>query len=315
MEHGSKDRFACLNEGKADFAAIYTAPDPRDYYRVLFGLDYIIPDLAKPVFRALADAVARKNGHPPKIVDLGCSYGVNGALLRLPLDLERLAKRYATPELHALDTKTLVRLDRHYFLGWPERTRCTIVGVDVSAPAVTYARDVGLVDYAVVADLEREALSPEDEAVLAETDLVISTGCVGYVSEASFERLVAAASAIRAPWVASFVLRMFDYDGIAAALERHGLVTEKLEGVTFVQRRFNSEDELSATLAALARRGIDPAGKEAEGLLHAELYVSRPPEDVVATPLGRLLSVTSGASRPFGRRFNVIEGGTVTLVR
>lgn len=308
------DEYACLNEGKADFAAIYGAPDPREYYRVLSGLDYIIPDLARPVFRALDDALARKRGRAAKIVDLGCSYGVNAALLRLPLDLQRLAKRYSTPELQTISTEELVRLDRHYFLGWPARSQATVIGIDVSAPAVRYARDVGLIDHAIVADLERDALAIEDEALLVDADLVISTGCVGYVTARSFERLLEAATAEKA-WIASFVLRMFDYDGIAAALDRFGLVTEKLEGVTFVQRRFNSETELSATLEALARRGIDPAGKESEGLLHAELYVSRPPEDVIETPLGRLLSVTSGASRPFGRRFNVVEGGGVTLVR
>ena len=63
------DEYACLNEGKADFAAIYGAPDPREYYRVLSGLDYIIPDLARPVFRALDDALARKRGRAAKIVE------------------------------------------------------------------------------------------------------------------------------------------------------------------------------------------------------------------------------------------------------
>jgi hypothetical protein len=107
---------------------------------------------------------------------------------------------------------------------------------------------------------------------------------------------------------------MFSYDRIAEVLARRGLVTEKLEGVTFVQRRFQSEAEARATVGALEGRGIDTRGKEADGLLHAELYVSRPPAAIEAMPLGRLVSVTSGAARAAGRRYAHDGEGKVALV-
>src|SRR3546814_4460330 len=37
--------------------------------------------------------------------------------------------------------------------------------------------------------------------------LIVSTGCVGYVSNRTFERLAACTAHGEAPWVASFVLR------------------------------------------------------------------------------------------------------------
>jgi hypothetical protein len=105
------------------------------------------------------------------------------------------------------------------------------------------------------------------------------------------------------PWVVSFVLRMFPYDTIEAELAQHGLVTEKLGGVTFVQRRFHSESELEATLKAVQARGLDPHGKEADGLFHAELFVSRPEAEVRDNPLSEIVSVTSGENRRYGRRY------------
>ena len=83
--------------------------------------------------------------------------------------------------------------------------------------------------------------------------------------------------------------------------------------MTFVQRRFHSSDECEATIGALEKQGIDPTGKEADGLFHAELYVSRPKEEAEQRRLGELISVTSGAGRRYGRRYVRDRTGLVTL--
>ncbi|MCC7016039.1 MAG: hypothetical protein IT564_02400, partial [Rhodospirillales bacterium] len=53
---------------------------------------------------------------------------------------------------------------------------------------------------------------------------------------------------------------------------------------------------------------------EADGLYHAELYVSRPENIAREMPLGSVLSVTNGASRPFGRRFHMLDNSDVKLI-
>lgn len=290
------------NEFKANFDDIYVQSTPMDYYRVLYGLDYVIPDLAKGVFRGLAAALAKTKSQPPKILDVGCSYGVNAALLKHPLDIDRLAQRFRDLESAGLEPDEAISLDRAYFQSWPN-AGMEIVGLDVSRPAVDYACRVGLIDSGIVANLETSDLRPEDAAQLGGVDLVISTGCVGYVGPATFGRLLDAFGD-RRPWIASFVLRMFDFSEIEALFERRGLVTERLKGVTFVQRRFHSLREYSSTLETLRARGVDPAGKEEEGLLHADFFLSRPREDVEAAPLETMACVTSGANRSFGRRFS-----------
>lgn len=76
--------------------------------------------------------------------------------------------------------------------------------------------------------------------------------------------------------MAHFVLRMFPFDAIADTLSDVGYVTEKVGGRTFVQRNFASIDEREGILNTLNRLGIDPTGRESDGRLHAELFVSRP---------------------------------------
>jgi hypothetical protein len=64
----------------------------------------------------------------------------------------------------------------------------------------------------------------------------------------------------------------------------------------------------------LNARAIDPRNKEADGLLHAELYVSRPPEHADAMPLNEMISVTSGENRSYGRRYRRIAPRNVKLM-
>ena len=160
-----------------------------------------------------------------------------------------------------------------------------------------------MIESGVAANLENDEPSAEERAALEDVDIIVSTGCVGYVTDKTFNRLLAMREKGDAPWVVSFVLRMFPYDAIEAELAQHGLVTEKLGGVTFVQRRFHSESELEATLKAVQSRGIDTHGKETDGLFHAELFVSRPETEVRDNPLSEIVSVTSGENRRYGRRY------------
>jgi len=58
---------------------------------------------------------------------------------------------------------------------------------------------------------------------------------------------------------------MFEYRNIAETISQYDLATERLDGVTFVQRRFRDAAEFENTLRLIQARGLDPAGKEAEG--------------------------------------------------
>lgn len=298
----SNDGFSEINRSKADFSSIYAQPDPRAYFRTLSALGYVIPHLARPVFDQLIEARQRTKSGPVTVLDLGCSYGVNAVLMKYAVSYDRLTERYDALAFQPLSGQEMRDLDRHYFAAWPRRRDIRVIGLDVSGEAVAYAEACGILDVGIVADLEREEIPDWAAAELSKVDLIVSTGCVGYVTSKTFEKLAICTANGEAPWVASFVLRMFEYGDIAKTLEQQGLVTEKFEGATFVQRRFRDEEEMRGTLDALASRGIGAAAKEADGLFHAELFCSRSEAETEAYPLNRMLSIASGANRNYGRR-------------
>ncbi len=84
------------------------------------------------------------------------------------------------------------------------------------------------------------------------------------------------------------MLRIFPFDAIEETLSDWGYMTEKLEGQTFVQCQFASPEEQQQVLEKLRENGIDPTGKETEGHLLAEFYLSRPVKEVAEAPIGQL---------------------------
>lgn len=298
--------FAEINDGKSDFSDLYTSKDPRNYFKHLGQLDYIIPHLAQPVFRQIIRQRQELQDEPVTVLDLGCSYAINGALMKYSLDYEALRQRYTAPALQSLSSSEMLAFDRAFYKAWPAEPGVRVIGLDVSANAVSYAEACGILDHGLAIDLEARDPTAQEAELLANVDIIVSTGCVGYVTARTFRRLAKVARRGRPAWVASFVLRMFPYDDIAATLSEQGLVTEPYEGATFVQRRFASRDEMEAAIRAVEGRGIDTDGLETEGLYHADLFVSRPREETIRQPIQKLVNVVSGTNKLWSIGANVL---------
>lgn len=293
FENNKTSDFKPANDAKADFDDIYNRTDPRAYFRTLKKYGYAIPETAKPVTRAVLRALRAMRGLTRlRLVDLGCSYGVNGALLKHEMSLRDLYEHYTAPDAAALDREELLVRDKAFLESHPPRPEIEMVGLDAAPEAVAYASEAGLIDEGVAANLEDIAPEPADAEVLGTADLVVSTGCVGYVTGTTFARILDTAVEAQ-PWVASFVLRMFPYDEIEAVLAERDLVTEKLEGVTFRQRAFASAEERDGVLAQLQSLEIDTEGKEALGHFHAEFFLSRPSAEVARLPLAELVNLAA----------------------
>lgn len=252
--------------GKINFDDIYTAPDPRAFFGTLRPLDYDIPQQAKAYFAKLIDEYrAEADVKVPTVLDLGCSYGVNAALHRCDTTMERLYDHYASAG--SLSRDELIARDRRMV----ENDDVRFIGLDASAPALDYALAAGFIDEAIHADLENEEPTEEQRALLSEVDIVISTGCVGYVTEKTLVRIARE----NRPWMAHFVLRMFSYGPVADSLGELDYETTGVEGV-FRQRKFASDEEQTQILDNLSVAGVDPRGLEDGGRLYARLFVSRP---------------------------------------
>jgi SAM-dependent methyltransferase len=295
-----------LNQAKMDFSDLYTSKDPREYFKYLGQLDYIIPHLAQPIFRQLIRRRRGQQDGPVTVLDLGCSYAINGALMKYAVGYEQLRQRYTAPALQSLGSDGMLSLDTAYYRAWPKHPDVRVIGLDISENAIRYAEGCGILDRGLAIDLENRDPTAEEADLLTGVDIIVSTGCVGYVTQKTFKRLADVMRGPRAPWVASFVLRMFPYDEIVATLAARGLVTELYESATFVQRRFANREEMEATIRAVEARGVDSYGCETDGLYHANLFISRPQAEIDRQPIQKLVSVVSGANKLWNVSANVL---------
>ncbi|MFC3452225.1 class I SAM-dependent methyltransferase [Amycolatopsis speibonae] len=256
--------------GKISFDDIYTEPDPRAFFGTLRRLDYDIPQQAKAYFAKLIDEYrSERDAKIPTVLDLGCSYGVNAVMHRCDTTMERLYDHYASAG--SLSRDDLIARDRRMVERLAIADEVRFIGLDSSAPALDYALAAGFIDEAIHADLENEDPTEAQRALLADVDIVISTGCVGYVTEKTLVRIARE----NRPWMAHFVLRMFSYGPVADSLGELDYDTAGIDGV-FRQRMFASEEEQTQILDNLSVAGVDPRGLEADGRLYARLFVSRP---------------------------------------
>jgi hypothetical protein len=261
--------------GKVSLDHIYTQPDPRAYFGTLRELDYCIPQLAKPYFALIIQDYLRARRIPTlRVLDIGCSYGINAALLKLDATMDELYERYCGPDAENQTRDALLVRDWELLRNRGRWNRARFTGLDVSHPALSYAHLAGFLDVAVHANLEENDPTQRQREQLAGTDLVISTGCLGYVGHRTISRIVKA-NGERRPWMAHFVLRMFPFEPVADSLAELGYETVHLARV-FKQRRFASAEEQSLVLDTLSGVGVDPQGLETDGWLYAQLFISRP---------------------------------------
>lgn len=286
-----------LDDGKANFDSVYDAEDPRGYFRELGGLDYVIPHHGQQIFPLVLEAQSRQRGvTEPKVLDICCSYGVNAALLTCDVTLAEIEERYRSPEFARLDPADIAELDRDFYAERRIANAPSISGLDISQAAVDYAASVGLLEEGIAENLEDGPPSSDLAQVVSDTDMITVTGGVGYVTAKTFAELYDAAEGEQ-PWLATFLLRRFAYNDIADVLAEHGLITERLTGVTFPQREFASVEEQEFTLSHLEDAGIDATGREAEGKFHTDFYLSRPAAEVAERPLHEIISRAPGGVR------------------
>lgn len=279
-----------LYEAKTDFSGIYNQPDPRAYFHTLGALSYEIPSNGLPAIERLLDEMGGRHGKT--VLDICCSYGINAALLNHDVKLQELYDHYGHVGAD-VDSASLVHIDRRWFGARRRADAIRTVGLDVADNAVRYATDVGLLDRAVVADLETNPAEDGEIEALGTADLVTITGGIGYIGEKTLRAVVEAAGD-EPPWIAAFSLRWIDFEPIASSLAEIGLVTERVPGYCVAQRQFADEQERQAALIGLRQRGLDPSAELRSNAHYAELLVVRPPEAVRDSPIEDVLDSVPG---------------------
>ena len=100
---------------------IYNQTDPRMYFGELEKLGYEIPGTAKPIFQQLISHLQELRNDTVRVLDLGCSYGVNAALLKHDLSMTALFEHWGQKKLEDATSEEVIENDQHFFadLGEP----------------------------------------------------------------------------------------------------------------------------------------------------------------------------------------------------
>lgn len=266
-------------DGKLYLNDIYGDDAPVNYYAKLAKLDYCLTDNARGVFQRIFAAYrAARNVRRLRVLDVGCSYGVNALELKAGWTFQELAEHYQTSARSVRSVSEMIARDRVTLLRSDADPELQFIGLDTQKPAIDYADMADIIESGAVVNLEKRPPSPQDAETLSGVDLVISTGCVGYVTERTLCTL-ADLNEERRPWFAHFVLRMYPYRAVQQSFAARGYVTLAAPH-TVRQRRFATENERERVLDRLVSLGIDPSGRETTGWFHARLYLSRPAEDI-----------------------------------
>jgi len=261
------------NEAKASFASAYTQDTPHDYFLHLGKLDYSICDETRPFCAAAANLVRGWDSRV-RMLDIGCSYGINAAIVKhgiLFAELARFFESSVPRESDAAHERVRDALSKN-----GRSVEMESVGLDVSAPAVGFARRAGLLDHGIVADLERgpDTLSREDRDWIRGVNLIVATGAIGYVTDRTLSAVLGTMGAQASNAIVLLtVLRVFDSDPIVQALRQHGLETAAIPRVLLPQRRFHGDGEQNRIVQVLRERGLDPEPEKA-GRHYARILVA-----------------------------------------
>ena len=284
--------FKTLSFAKQNFDHIYNRSDPRSYFSTLRPLDYRIQRTAIPVFARCANLLARQRGlRRVTMVDLCAGYGVNAALLRHKVSLDELYDLYdETTTPSATDQSPFIESDKRFFASRRLKSAPvdTVIGIDVAARAVGYAKNVGLLDYGASENLERGAPSGALRERLANATLITVTGGMGYIGPQTFEHILTNVRARHAPWIVAFPLLTTPLEPFRRLFDRFGLRTEIWEHETFPQRLFADEHEFSNAANSLKKLGL-PSPNE-DDYLQTKMICARPSTEADAIPLREIMS-------------------------
>jgi hypothetical protein len=191
--------------------------------------------------------------------------------------MDDLYRRYAGAAVAGLTSEQVAVVDRRFFAARRlADLGLQVIGLDIAAGAVSYARQVGLIDYASIADL---TTAPPDErfaSLLSGVDLVFESGGVFPALAILLSAVLGAMPEGRHPWIVIAPTRLVDLADTRSRLAAHGLELRPA-GDLFPYRRFADERERARCLALLESRVCAGTEIEKAGYYAARLHVAGPP--------------------------------------
>ena len=268
------------NHVKASFDAAYTAPTPHRYLHNMTAVGYRMADCMNPYLSAVVDASVSSH-EPVRVLDIGCSYGMSGALLKADCAYRDLAEFYrleASSEYASCVVESQQWLESHAM-----REDVEVVGFDSSKEAIRFATASHMIDEGIVLNLEEDKseLTADEAHLIKECDVLLSTGAIGYVTDKTINPILDEfgnnARGALGPVAVMSVLELFDPAPIAEAFTEHGYRFGQLP-VRMSQRRFVDAEEREGVIETFRQRGMQADALESENQMFAGLCIAAKPE-------------------------------------
>ena len=267
------------NRVKASFDAAYTAPTPHQYLHSMTAVDYRMADYMRPFLSAAVEASVTR-AEPVRVLDLGCSYGVSGALLKTDCSYQALDEFFVHEA--SSEYSSCVVESRRWLESHAAREHVEVVGFDSSVEAIRFATSSLMIDEGIARNLEgnESDLTEDERSLIRRCDVLFSTGVIGYVTRKTIDPILDEfghdARGRLGPVAVMSVLELFDPEPIAESFAEHGYRFGQLP-VRLPQRRFVDEEERDGVLRTLRDRGQRAATQGAENRMFANLCVAAQP--------------------------------------
>ena len=263
---------------KTNFTDIYTQDSPYEYLKEMNRLEYSIADSTKPLYNSIIEQLEETLSRPINILDLGSSYGINSALMKYDLTMLELNNFFLT------GTKPTKKEIKQFYKECKNNDNMNFYQIDISKEALKFSQEMNLCKKGMNVNLESEKLNLRES--LPKIDIVIATGCVGYIGYKAFLNLLKiiknrqsnsdeTKTEYTAPIFAFSVLRMFDMDNIEKAFETYNYSIVKSDIKPIIQRRFSDIKEKEETISMLHGMGINTKEYEDDGNFYADFYIAK----------------------------------------
>ncbi|MDC4229484.1 MAG: hypothetical protein ACW9XB_03975 [Candidatus Nitrosopumilus sp. metabat.KBP569_Feb_25m_nospike.7] len=263
---------------KKDFTGIYTEESPCGYLMEMRKLGYSISDSTKPLYNSIVEELENKLSRPINILDLGSSYGINSALMKYNLTMAELNNFFLT------ETEPTKKETKQFYEKCTSNDEMCFYQIDISEEALKFSEEMGLCKKGINVNLDDEKL--EMSELLPKVDVVIATGCIGYIGYMAFVNLLKVIknrqsnsiedkTEYNPPIFAFSVLRMFDMNDIEKTFERYNYSILKRDMKPIIQRKFSDAKEKDETVSMLHGMGISTKEYEDDGNFYADFYIAK----------------------------------------
>ena len=241
-------------------------------------LEYSISDSTKSLYNSIIEQLEETSSKPINILDLGSSYGINSSLIKYNLTMSELNDFFLN------GTEPTKKETKEFYEKCTSKDNMNFYQIDISKEALKFSEDMDLCERGINVDLEAEKLNLLGS--FPKIDLVIATGCIGYIGYKAFANLlkviknrqsnyIKSEKEYVAPIFAFSVLRMFDMEDIEEVFNMYDYSIVKQEINPIRQRNFSDAKEKIQTISILQDMKIDTRKYEDEGSFYADFYIAK----------------------------------------